>query len=93
MNRINLTVDTMAFVERYQVFEKLKAPDPILAALQSLHGHNIKVLGPEARAKCVNIVAYWRTHAKPGKVLAALKSRHYVQTLGNWRPPASARAN
>lgn len=93
MNYIKLEIDMMAFIERHNVFEKLKAPDPILAALQSLHGHNIKVLGPEARAKCVNLVAYWRTRAKPGKVLAALKSRQYVQDLSDWRPPPSARAN
>lgn len=70
---------------RYR-YEKIKVPDPTQTAINEIFYPSRLHIHPLARVQLENLVAYWQGHAKPGRVLAALRSLHYVQSLRNWKP-------
>lgn len=80
------SIDPNQFLQLWSRYEKLGVPDPTQTAInEMMHPIRPEIL-PPTRMQLENLVAYWRTHAKPGRVLYACKSYHYVHTLRNWRP-------
>lgn len=80
------TVQANKFIPLWYRYEKMGVPDPTQTAINELLYPARVVIGQHARRQLENLVAYHRTHAKPGRVYLALKSRHYVETLANWKP-------
>lgn len=74
------------FLRLWYRYNKIGVPDPTLTAVNELLYPQRIEINPLARVQLENLVAYWRTHAKPGRVLYAVKSLHYVQSLQRWKP-------
>lgn len=80
------TIEANEFLRLWHRYEAMKVPDPTKTAVYELLYPARPEILPAARVQLENLVAYWRTHAKPGRALAARKSLFYIDNLRHWRP-------
>lgn len=88
MNKIPVvaTFTPGEFLHLWYKYEKIGVPDPTQTAINELLYPVRVAIAQPVRTQLEDLVAYWRSHAKPGKVLAAQRSLHFVQSLQHWKP-------
>jgi hypothetical protein len=75
MKRIDVPTANMnmnEFLSMFLKFDAIGVPDPIGEAVSAVFQAHV-TMAPAPRKQLEDLVAFYRTHAKPGKVLAALK--------------------
>lgn len=84
---MNIVIPSQEFLELRYRYERIGVPDPTLTAVREIaYPQRVVALPQDVRRQLESLVAYWHAHARPGRVLAALESRHYVKNLHNWKP-------